>query len=137
MIVVDTNLLVYLLLPGEHSAAAERVLEIDSEWLVPILWRSEFRNVLAHYLRRGLLSGPDALEAFRTAESAVAEREFTVQTSRVLDLVERSSCSAYDCEFIALAEELGRRLVTADRRILEDFPDIAVSIRDFGPQHRT
>ena len=47
MIVVDTNIVAYLYLPGEHTAAVERLLERDPEWAAPILWRSEFRNILA------------------------------------------------------------------------------------------
>ncbi len=47
MIVVDSNVLAYLYLPGEYTAAAEVLLEHDSDWAAPILWRSEFRNILA------------------------------------------------------------------------------------------
>lgn len=49
MIVVDSNVLAYLYLPGEYSTAAEALLEQDSDWAAPILWRSEFRNILAGY----------------------------------------------------------------------------------------
>jgi predicted nucleic acid-binding protein len=42
-----------------------------------------------------------------------------------------STCSAYDCEFVALAQELGTVLVTMDKQILRDFPDVAVSIDTF------
>jgi predicted nucleic acid-binding protein len=56
VIVVDTNVLVYLVLPGEHTEHAERVLHRDPVWTAPLLWRSEFRNVLAVYMRQGRLS---------------------------------------------------------------------------------
>ncbi|MCO6439628.1 MAG: hypothetical protein J5I81_00810 [Nitrococcus mobilis] len=55
MIVADTNLLIYILLAGEHTLAAERVFQRDPEWAAPLLWRSEFRNVLALYLRSCLV----------------------------------------------------------------------------------
>ncbi|HEX8691151.1 MAG TPA: type II toxin-antitoxin system VapC family toxin [Longimicrobium sp.] len=132
MIVADTNLLVYLFLPGPHTPAAEAVLKRDPEWWVPLLWRSEFRNVLALYLRKGLLPINEALDAFQQAEALVDGREFASRTPRVLDLVRRSTCSAYDCEFVALAEELGVPLVTSDSRILKDFPQIATTPEQFS-----
>ena len=131
MIVADTNLLVYLFLPGQHTATAEEVLEKDHEWAAPLLWRSEFRNVLALYLRKSLVTMDDALEAFRQAELLVEGREYTVQTQRILDLVQRSTCSAYDCEFVGLAQELGVPLVTADTRVLSNFPTVALAPDQF------
>lgn len=131
MIVADTNLLVYLYLPGEHTEAAERVVRTDAQWAVPLLWRSEFRNVLALYLRKGRLSMEAAVDAFREAEAAVQGREYAVETTRVLDLVRQSSCSAYDCEFVALAQELGVRLVTSDTRVLKNFPETALAPEEF------
>jgi hypothetical protein len=35
MIVVDTNLLAYLLLPTSYTAQAEAVMSEDSDWLAP------------------------------------------------------------------------------------------------------
>lgn len=131
MIVADTNLLVYLFLPGQHAAAAEAVANKDPEWSVPLLWRSEFRNVLALYLRKNLLTMDEALDAFQQAETHVHGREYAVATSSVLDLVSRSSCSAYDCEFVALADELGVNLVTSDSRIVNNFPGLAVTPAQF------
>ncbi len=46
MIVVDTNLLAYLLLPTSHTAEADAVLLKDPDWIAPALIHSEFRNVL-------------------------------------------------------------------------------------------
>ena len=56
MIVVDTNVIAYLLIPGQHTAAARTTLTRDPEWAAPVLWRSALRNVLALYLRKGELS---------------------------------------------------------------------------------
>ena len=76
MIVVDTNVLVYLLLPGERTEQAERVFRRDPVWAAPRLWRSEFRNVLAVYMRRGLLALDHAVQLMDTAESLMQGREY-------------------------------------------------------------
>ena len=42
-----------------------------------------------------------------------------------------TKCSAYDCEFVALAHANGVRLLTVDREILHDFPEVAISLKRF------
>lgn len=130
MIVVDTNIVAYLYLPTEHTALAEALLVKDPDWAAPLLWRSELRNVMALYLRQGLLDF-DAGYAIQTeAESLLAGREYDVGSLEVLRLAASSGCAAYDCEFVALAEFLGVRLVTADRKVLRKFQATAVSLKN-------
>ena len=122
MIVVDTNILAYLLLPYEHSAQADALFKRDAEWAAPILWRSEFRNLLAGYLRRKTLLLDENLKVQSEAEALLAGNEHEVDSRRVLEFVRDSDCSAYDCEFVVLAERLGVTLVTMDKKILRAFP---------------
>ena len=128
MIVVDTNVLAYLYLPGEHTAAAEALLERDPDWSAPILWRSEFRNILAGYVRRSDISFEQAVSLQAEAESLLAGGEFEVESRTVLELVRDSDCSAYDCEFIALAMKLDTKLFTMDKKLLRAFPNRALPI---------
>ena len=128
MIVVDSNVIAYLYLPGEHTAAAESLLENEPEWSAPILWRSEFRNILAGFMRRRALSFAQAASLQREAESLLEGAEFNVDSAAVLELVRDSDCSAYDCEFIALAGALETRLVTMDRKLLRAFPAVAMPL---------
>jgi predicted nucleic acid-binding protein len=132
MIVADTNLIAYLLVPGEANEDAEMVLRLDPEWAAPVLWRSELRNVLVSYLRRDLLTLPGALAVMEEAESLLEGREYALPTRAVLALAAGSSCSAYDCEFIALAQQLAVRMVTSDRGVLRAFPEVAVTPRGFA-----
>lgn len=104
MIVVDTNVVAYLLLPGDHTETARAALKHDAAWAAPLLWRSEFRNVLALYLRQRHLTLEEALDVQSAAEELLAGREFTVESSPVLRLVASSGRSAYDCEFVALGD---------------------------------
>jgi predicted nucleic acid-binding protein len=125
VIVVDTNVVAGLWLPTSTSSASERLLVRDPEWAAPLLWRSEFRSVLAGYLRRGALDVLDAARIAEDAERHLGGREYQVATHEVLQRVAASRCSAYDCEFVALAEELGVLLVTRDRQVLAAFPRVA------------
>lgn len=131
MIVVDSNVLAYLYLPGAYSTAAEALLEQDSDWAAPILWRSEFRNILAGYLRRKAITFEQAVSLQREAESLLEGAEFELESLAVLELVRDSDCSAYDCEFIALAMKLDTKLITMDKKLLRAFPKraIALSVR--------
>jgi predicted nucleic acid-binding protein len=132
VIVVDTNVLAYLVLPGEHTEHARRAFQRDPNWAAPLLWRSEFRNVAAGYLRRGELEFAQAVELVAAIEEVLEGAELQPDTTTVFPLVARSRCSAYDCEFVALARELGVPLVTSDQRILTSFPETAVALRQFG-----
>lgn len=127
MIVVDTNLLVYLYVSGQRTGEAEAVLARDPVWAAPILWRSEFRSTLIGLVRKQALLLDDALQIFGEAERGMAGREYTVVSHRVLQLAARSGCSTYDCEFVSLAEDLRVPLVTADRQVLRAFPSTAVA----------
>ena len=122
MIVVDTNVLAYLLLPGPKTSLAEALLLDHPQWAAPPLWRSEWRNVLATYLRRDLLNLPAALALMQKAEAILSAHEQPVSSEQVLALASSSRCSVYDCEFVAAAQQLGVPLVTEDRMILSAFP---------------
>lgn len=128
MIVVDSNVLAYLYLPCEHTDAAEALLEQDPDWAAPLLWRSEFRNILAGYLRRNVLSFEQANSLQSEAESLLEGLEFEVDSRTVLELVRDSDCSAYDCEFVALAIQLDTQVATLDKKLLRAFPKRTVAL---------
>lgn len=127
MIVADTNLLIYLYVQGQRTKESEAVLKRDAVWTAPLLWRSEFRNSLIGLVRKGALTLDEALSIIDEAEQWLAGREYSVISRHVLSLARQSGCSAYDCEFVALAQDLGLPLVTTDRQIIEAFPAIAVA----------
>lgn len=130
MIVVDTNVIAYLWIPGEATELSERLLRADAEWVAPMLWQSEFRNVVLGHVRRRSMTLTTALEIAEAAETHLHGREYLVDTHVVLRLAVGSSCSAYDCEFVALAEQLSCPLVTRDRKVLKAFPALARSPED-------
>ncbi len=131
MIVVDTNIIAYFLIPGDRTELAEGVRSKDSVWAAPLLWRSEMRNLLALYLRKSRFDIAEAKAFMADAITLVSGKEFYVESERVLELADRSKCSAYDCEFVSLAEDLNCQLVTSDKQILAAFPKLAVSMESF------
>lgn len=132
MIVVDTNVVAYLLIAGQHTDAARATLARDPEWAAPMLWRSEFRNVLALYLRKRHMSLRAAVSLQEAAEVLVAGREHMVESREVLALASESGRSAYDCEFIAVARRLNLKLITSDRALFATFPEDTVALHVFG-----
>ena len=128
MIVVDTNDVAGLFLPSAWSKKAEKLLADDSEWAAPLLWRSEFRNILATYVRTNRLELDTALTIAETAEALFAGREFSVDSAAVLRLAAQSRCTAYDAEFVALAQHLAVRLVTLDGQVIDAFSAVAVAL---------
>jgi len=131
VIVADNNLLVYLYVSGTRTSQAEAVFQRDPLWVSPYLWRSEFRNTLTGLVRWKTITLETAHHIANRAEAWMTGREYTVSTDQVLDLAGRSNCSAYDCEYVALAKELGVSLITADRAVLKAFPTVAISIDKF------
>jgi len=131
VIIADTNLIAYLLVPGQFTSAAEAVFKKDPVWAAPLLWRSELRNVLWLYVRNGQKSVTDVLQVMRTAESLMFGHEFQVDSAPVLALAAQSMHSPYDCEFVQLAIEQHCPLVTADKRLLALFPGTAVTMEAF------
>ena len=127
-VVVDTNVLAYYWLPGLQTTAALALRRASDDWYAPTLWRSEFHNILAGYLRRGMLSLAQAQAMMQAAEAELKDFEGPVDSTQVLHLVEQSNCSAYDCEFVALAMTKNLPLVTEDKCILRGFPNIAVGM---------
>jgi len=132
MIVVDSSVLVYFWLPSSYGELAEAAKARDGAWAAPVLWRAEFRNVLAGYLRRKRLTEAEANTAYLNAQKDLGAQEFTVPAERIIKLVQVSSCSAYACEYVALAQDLEVPLVTTDQQILREFSECAVSLEEFA-----
>lgn len=131
MIVVDSNIIIYIHVQSEWTHQALQVLKKDSQWVAPPLWESEFRNVMAGYMRRGILGLEQAKQITSSALKTMEAREILPPSNLVLELVAVSDCSAYDCEYAALARHLNIKLITNDQKVLQNFPDTALSLNAF------
>ncbi|MFQ5851452.1 MAG: type II toxin-antitoxin system VapC family toxin [Candidatus Binatia bacterium] len=131
MIVADSNLIAYLLIPGDRNKVSEEVLRRDSHWVVPLLWRSEFRNILTLYMRHEGMVVEQAKITMSKAENLLSDREYAVNSEAVLDFAQKTTLSAYDAEFMVLAEHFDTKVVTTDSKLLKEVPDRAVSPEGF------
>ena len=83
------------------------------------------------YVRSNLMTVEQALRIIREAENMMFYKDHLVNSTAVLHLVANSTCSAYDCEFVALANHLNVPLITSDSRLLRNFPDHALAPDQF------
>lgn len=129
MIVVDTNVMVYLLTgSGQKGESAARLLVKDSEWVAPPILLSELQNVVVGFLRSGWIHRSDAVEICEEARQILSHRMATVPSVEVLDTAIDCELSAYDAEFVVLARRLAVPLVTADEGILAGASDVAIPL---------
>jgi predicted nucleic acid-binding protein len=127
VIVVDTNVIAYLLIAGDRSEAADRLWQADREWVAPRLWLDEFLNVLATSERHGRFDSGLAAGLLDDAIDLMLDGTFEIRAERVLAVARRTGCSGYDSQYVALAEDLGVALYTWDRQILDRCPECAVA----------
>jgi predicted nucleic acid-binding protein len=132
VIVTDANQLIYLYVRGGAlTDRVDAVYRLDGDWAAPFLWRSEVRNALARMIRDNKITMVEACAVLANAETLLKNQEYVVASPDVLALAIQSGCTAYDCEYVALAEALNVPLVTDDREVLCAFPARALSPAQF------
>ena len=127
MIVVDTEVIASMTFPTRNSAAVQLLHERNPVWGAPLIWKSGFLNVVSLYYRKQMIDYEDAMNALTFAERLIGTREHLVPAKAIIDAAFRSMRPTYGCEFVVLAEQLGTRLVTYDKKLIEEFPELAIT----------
>lgn len=125
MIVVDTAVVAHLYFPSVRTVAAERLLEVETRWAAPPLWRSEFLHVATTQCRKGFIKWPDVAEVYELAAGFLTTFDVHTEYKKIIDVMKWSDCSACQAEFLALAKQLNTVLVTDDEQILKQFPKLS------------
>lgn len=131
MVLVDTNVLAYLMLEGDRTSAAQELFERDADWRSEAFIMVEFSNVLATYIRTKVLSRDQGLKLLAGAEKLVPVLT-SVQNARALEVATQFGISAYDARFVALAIQMKVKLVTEDAKLRAAVPSWTVSLADAG-----
>jgi len=131
VIVVDVNVIAYLLIAGEKTAEARAMRELDADWLVPDLWRDEFLNILSTYVRHGGTNLETATALWLSAVALFERKDSTPDPITTLHLAARHQLSAYDAQYLVVATDHDVRLITEDRAMLKAAPQQCMTMRDF------
>jgi predicted nucleic acid-binding protein len=130
MFIVDTNIVVYLLMHGDRTAAAQRLHARDPDWRSEAVLLVEFTNVLASSIAMNRMTFNLAEELLAKAVGLFDGRLARVDHSLVLAIAARHGTSAYDARFLALADQLGTRLVTEDAKLRAAAPRLTESLTE-------
>jgi predicted nucleic acid-binding protein len=127
MVVVDTNVLAYLLIEGDRTKQAQALFAKDSDWRSETFLLVEFSNVLTTYRRVRALSAQQAESLLAEAASRVREL-LNIPNLHALRCAQRFAVSAYDARFLAVADILGVKLVTENAKLRAAAPALTRSI---------
>lgn len=131
MIVVDTNIIAFALIDGEHTDQARTLWQADPQWRVPRFWRYEFSNVLTTYTRNGGMEPEQATRLWAASCQWCGPFERSVDMAAVLQLAIARNISAYDAQFVGLAVSLGVPLVSEDAPLRRRCPGNVLTMSDF------
>src|SRR4029434_9367465 len=128
MLIIDTNVLAYLLIHGDHTAAAQRLRARDPDWRSEAFLLVEFTNILASSIATKRMTLSLARDFLAKAVDLFDGKLGRVPHAAVLAIAARHRVSAYDARFLALADQLGGRLVTEDTRLRAAAPALTQSL---------
>ncbi|MFD2741141.1 type II toxin-antitoxin system VapC family toxin [Sulfitobacter aestuarii] len=117
--VVDTSVAIKWIVDEEDSDKAELLQGADM--VAPALFRIEAGNVLRTLAAKHILANDRAIDLFlflQTAPVTIIDADELLER-RALDLALTLKHPIYDCVYLALAERMDRRLITADRRFIK------------------
>ena len=127
MLVVDANVVAYLLVEGEKTAQARGLWARDPDWCAPRLLFYELANVFTSLARQGALPLESGRAGMESSLALVRLLEQDPAPGRILEIAARLRLSAYDACYLAAAEMTRALLATEDVRLLRVAPEVARS----------
>lgn len=131
MIIADTCLVFHLFNETLLTAKAQEILNKDSQWKLPVLWREEYANVISKLARKEHRDIQEVLDHFYQTLDELKNCEIPVDTGKALEISIEYKISVYDAHFIALAIDFDTILVTEDKEILNKCSRLALNLDDY------
>ena len=129
MVLVDTNIIAYLMIRGNRTAAAQQLYERDSDWCSEAFVMVEFSNVIATYVRTRALTQAQGTKLLAESQAHLSTLHSVVNT-QALESAMQFGISAYDARFISLAKQLKMKLITEDVKLRVAVPALTMSLDD-------
>lgn len=123
-LVVDASVAAKWFIEEEHADAALLVLDERNDLHAPDFFFLEMDNVFCKWIRRGvipLMDGQDLRQALRRCP--VHAHPFSSLLDSAFSIANETRRDIYDCLYLALADALDGRMVTADRRLYDALAD--------------
>lgn len=128
--VLDASVAVKWELQESDSAEALSLLDNIDAGLVEVVAPNTFPVEVAHALtkaeRRGIIpQGEASLGLTEVMTATVTLYDSIPFLPRAVELASKKRIGVYDCLYVALAEDLGLQLITADARLVNAFQDLS------------
>jgi predicted nucleic acid-binding protein len=130
VLLVDTNVVVYLLIHGDHTEAAQELRHRDSDWRSEAFLIVEFTNVLASSIASRRMSAALAQDFLEKAITLLDGKLIRIAHASALSMAVGYHVTASDARFLALAQQLGRRLITEDAKLRAAAPKLTQSLAE-------
>lgn len=130
MVIIDTNVLAYLLLIGNRTEEAQALRARDADWRSDYFVLVEFTNVLVTCIRTRGLPLERAAGLQSEAEELLGDGLQFAPHADALMLASRYAVSAYDARFLAVAQRLDAKLVTEDAKLRAAAPALTMSLAE-------
>lgn len=130
MLIVDTNVVAYLLIEGHYTAAARSLHRRDDDGRSEAFIMVEFTNVLTASIAARRMNLVLAHQFLADATSILHGKLTSLPHDSVLSLAVQYRVTAYDARFLSLTNQLGRRLVTEHVKLRAAAPELTQSLNE-------
>ena len=130
---LDACVALKLVLPEPDSGLALMLMEDYGNQIHELLAPSTLPVEVAHAMtraeRQGVLDPADGLQRFEQLTAVFPElHDYTELLSRAYERSSQSRIGVFDCLYIALSEREEAKVVTVDKRLIQLFPSLTVSL---------